>query len=137
MKKVLFVCHANVGRSQAAMELYRARGGQADSAGTEVDRPGTTLGERPSSLTIASVMYHDYGIDMSQNIRTQLTEEQARDYDKIVMIAERDTVPDWAFHDARVEFWDVQDSKGQDTPTTRRIVHQLAGLVDAMPVYSN
>lgn len=36
---ILFICHANVGRSQAAMELYRKNGGQADSAGTKVDAP--------------------------------------------------------------------------------------------------
>ena len=44
--KILFVCQANVGRSQAAMELYRQKGGEADSMGTKVDMLGAALAVR-------------------------------------------------------------------------------------------
>ena len=123
--KVLFVCRANVGRSQVAMELYRQMGGTADSAGTEVDFPGTTVGERRGIDTTLKVVREDFGIDMSKNIRRQLTEQQAASYDKIIVMAEMFTVPEWLQKDPRAVFWTIDDAKGQDEPTTRRIMHEV------------
>lgn len=130
--KLLFVCKANVGRSQVAMELYRRRGGDADSAGTQVDAPGETLDKRPGACTIVDIMRNDYSIDMLRNERTQLTQLGAAEYDTIVMIAQRDTIPSWALKDPRVVFWEIDDPKGASTDTTRVIVRQIESSVDAL-----
>ena len=130
--KLLFVCQANVGRSQAAMELYRAKGGSADSMGTKVDTPGMTLAERPGAANIVQIMNEDYGIDMIHNVRTQIAEDIINGYDKIIVMAERDTIPHWLFADKRAVFWTVDDPKGQDIVTTRRIVHEIKQKVDQL-----
>lgn len=129
---ILFVCRANVGRSQAAMELYRQKGGEADSAGTRVDTPGATLAERPGAFNIVQIMNEDYGIDMTHNVRTQISEENTAGYDKIIVMAERDTVPDWLFRDKRTIFWSVDDPKGQNIPVTRRIVQEIKQKVEGL-----
>lgn len=129
---ILFVCQANVGRSQAAMELYRQQGGKADSAGTKVDAPGTTLAERPGAINILGIMKEDYGIDMIHNVRTQISQGNAKDYDKIIVMAERETVPQWLFDDARAEFWDIDDPKGKDVATTRRVVQEVQQKVASL-----
>ncbi len=134
MNKVLFVCQANVGRSQVAMELYRKKGGEADSSGTKVDAPGTTLNERPSSATIVGIMRKDYEIDMINNVRTQLTQENAAPYDKLVVMAEEDTWPEWLATDSRLIHWKIQDPKFQDQDTTQGIVNQVAERVAELPV---
>lgn len=123
--KTLFICHANVGRSQAAMELFRQRGGDADSAGTNVDAPGATLAERPTAKTIVDIMREDHNIDMINNIRTQLTKEKAEEYDRLIVMAEPETWPEWLKHDPRMTYWEIQDTKGQDMPTTRMLVGQI------------
>lgn len=130
--KVLFLCQANVGRSQAAMELYRQKDGVASSAGTKVDMPGTTLAERPGAVNIIQVMKEDHDIDMTHNVRTQVTEDVAKDYDRIIVMAEKDTVPEWLFQDKRSVFWTINDPKGQDIPTTRRIVNEIKQKVDEL-----
>jgi protein-tyrosine-phosphatase len=130
--KILFLCQANVGRSQAAMELYRQKDGVASSAGTKVDMPGTTLAERPGAVNIVQVMREDYNINMIHNVRTQVTEDVAKGYDKIIIMAEKDTVPEWLFQDKRSVFWTVNDPKGQDVPTTRRIVNEIKQKVDEL-----
>ena len=130
--KVLFICQANVGRSQAAMELYRQNGGTADSAGTKVDTPGMTLAERPGAAHIVQIIREEYGIDMIHNKRTQLTEELATDYDRLIVMAEPETWPDWIANDQRKVYWEIDDPKGQDIPTTRRIVHQVKDRVDSL-----
>lgn len=123
--KTLFVCQANVGRSQAAMELYRQKGGQADSAGTKVDTPGMTLAERPGAANIVQVMREDHHIDMIHNVRTQLTQPLASTYDSLVVMAEPETWPEWLKHDDRVTYWNILDTKGQDLATTRRVVNEI------------
>lgn len=131
-QKTLFICHANVGRSQVAMELFRRRGGTADSAGTEVDKPGTTVGERPGVDNTLQVVKEDYQIDLAPNIRTQLTEKLARPYDHLVMITAKDTWPDWLLHDPRVTFWDIDDAKGRPLAETRRIFAEIAAKVNRL-----
>ena len=129
--KVLFICRANVGRSQAAMELYRQRGGDCDSAGTEVDAPGTQLTERPGADIIAGVVKEDYRVeDMIHNYRTQLTEEQAKPYDKLVVMSGEFT-PDWLRHDPRAVFWDIEDTKGLPAEQVRPIVAQIKSKIDS------
>ena len=91
--KLLFICQANVGRSQSAMELYRQMGGDADSAGTKVDTPGATLAQRPGAVNIVQVLREDHSIDMIHNVRTQLTESFARPYDRLIVMAEPETWP--------------------------------------------
>ena len=129
---ILFVCQANVGRSQAAMELYHHKGGLANSAGTKVDTPGQTLAERPGAFNIVQIMKEDYGIDMMHNIRTQISKENIKDCDKIIVMAERDTIPEWLSSDERFVFWAVNDPKGQDIPTTRHIVNEIKKKVDRL-----
>ena len=132
MKKVLFVCQANVGRSQAAMEMYRKAGGSADSSGTKVDAPGATLAERPGAVTIMKIMRDDYDVEMINNVRTQISEQNAKDFDKIIVMAEKETVPEWLFADERAEFWTIDDPKGQDPLTTKRIVGEVEQHMTAL-----
>lgn len=134
MSKTLFVCQANVGRSQVAMELFKKKGGSADSSGTLVDAPGTTLTERPSSATIVGIMRKDYGIDMINNVRTQITEENAKEYDRLVVMAEEETWPEWLRSDPRVIHWKIQDPKFQNEATTQAIVDQVAAKIDTLPL---
>lgn len=123
--KVLFICRANVGRSQAAMELYRRRGGAADSAGTRVTMPGQALADVPPAATILRVMHDIYGIDMSSNTRTQLTPSVALGYDKLVVMAEPETIPAWLAQDSRTELWTITDPKGRDARETMKIVYEI------------
>lgn len=127
--KVLFICQANVGRSQTAMELYRKYGGTADSAGTKVDTPGLTLAERPGAVTIVGILREDYEIDMIHNIRTQIDEDLASQYDMLVVMAELETVPSWLLNSHKAVFWKIDDPKGQDVQTTRRIVREVEAHV--------
>jgi len=123
--KTLFICRANVGRSQVAMELYRLMGMEADSAGTKVDNPGATLSANPRSATILGVVREGYGVDMSMNVRKQLSQDLAEVFDQLVVMAEPDTVPDWLARDQRAVFWEIKDPKDQDVATTRAIVRGI------------
>lgn len=132
MTNILFVCQANVGRSQSAAELYKLKthnAGRVASAGTKVDTPGATLAQRPGAANIVQIMREDHGVDMINNVRTQISPENAKGFDKIIVMAERDTIPEWLLADKRAILWTVPDPKGQDMETTRRIVRKIEELV--------
>ena len=129
--KILFICRQNVGRSQAAMELYRQKGGEADSAGTTVDTPETTLAERPGAINIVQVIKEDYGVDMNSNVRKQLTASMAEAYDQLIVMAESETWPEWLRDDTRAVYWNIEDPKGQDIDTTRRIVKEIEAKINS------
>lgn len=132
--KVLFVCQANVGRSQVAMELFCQLGGEADSAGTKVDLPGTTLAERPGAATVVAILRNDYDIDMIHNMRTQINRDLLTSYDVLIVMAEIETVPTWLLEDSRMRYWKIDDPKCQDDMTTRRIVDEVKARVDSLAV---
>ncbi len=123
--KILFVCRANTGRSQAGMALYnQIHPGDADSAGTIVDNPGERLGDRIVAKNIVQVML-EHGIDISENTRTQISEDMIDRYDKVIVMAELNTMPEWLKDSQKTEIWTIQDAKDQDIETTRRIVNEI------------
>ncbi len=115
--KVLFVCYANIGRSQTAKALYDywTKTNEAKSAGTGVNETSPeceTLGQfelkehhRPSTSV---VMSEKFGLDTSYFRREQLTPEMLPQYDLVVNIADRNQTPGWLRGD-NVIWWNIPD----------------------------
>ena len=115
--KVLFVCYANIGRSQMDKALYNHFTGtnDADSAGVGVDENlpnASTIGQydeiRNYSNRIRQAMLKYYDIDISNFRRTQLQPDVLSHYDLVVNIAEKQQTPTWLRGD-NVIWWDVKD----------------------------
>lgn len=127
--RVLFICRANVGRSQAAKGFYNLiHPASADSAGTLVDRPGERLDQRTGAVNIIKVML-EQGIDISQSVRVQLDRQMVERFDQLIVMAEPDTIPKWLSDNPKTTVWTVPDPKGQDLDRTRRIAGQIKDLV--------
>ncbi|HSX33038.1 MAG TPA: low molecular weight phosphatase family protein [Candidatus Saccharimonadales bacterium] len=110
--KVLFICHANAGRSQMAMGFYnQLYPGMATSAGTEVDQPGGRVGDRPQAVHSVQAA-REHGLDIGNNIRHQLTPELLDACDLAVVITNRATVPQYVLDSPKVEYWRVADPAG-------------------------
>ncbi|MEN9649760.1 MAG: hypothetical protein RL094_727 [Candidatus Parcubacteria bacterium] len=135
---IVFVCKGNVGRSQIAEALFIKKFGTAhhvSSAGTKISGPEQPLGElMPAVNEVLSVM-NEEGIDVSQAIRHQLTEQMVNDADKVIVILEEnEEVPDYLVHSPNIERWSVADPKGKDIDATRIIKDQIKQRIDAMLV---
>ena len=131
--KVLFVCRGNVGRSQIAEALLKKVDSgrfEVSSAGTKLSGPEQPIGElMPAIKEVLDVM-NEVGIDVSHNIRRQVTEEMANDADKIILVVDdNDPIPDYLTDNSKVIRWDVLDPKGKDLEFTRNVRNQITDLI--------
>ena len=152
LPRVLFVCQANLGRSQIARGFYNkyTNTDSADSAGVFVDTkfyPGAlsldkVTNERGKPLGSVVVM-QEKDIDIAFAKRAQLTPELVEKYDIVVDLMKDDEErPEW-FSSKHVEHWNIDDigvgqsdiRKTRDTIETK--VHELANryaTIDAKSV---
>jgi len=112
--KVLFICKANVGRSQMAEAFFNkySKKNKSLSAGTDVgDKERQTIGQNVKAKFVVDVMKEEE-IDVSNNERRQLTKEMVDNSDKIIVITEKGGLPDYLVGNDKVVFWDMPDAKG-------------------------
>ena len=119
--KILFVCNANVVRSQMAQAFYNhfTKTQNADSAGVNAEKYPTTkiptvadfdahlVAKNLDPLAVIELM-REKGIEVGTSQRTQLTKDMLSDYDLVVNIANRNQTPDWLKGD-NVVWWKIED----------------------------
>lgn len=138
--KILFVCRGNVGRSQMAEAIFNKTvkdGSNSDSAGTLVfnkdgeSRNGVMLKNTKGAEEVIKSMA-EIDIDINENKRTQLTEMMLNEYDKVVVMAEIENVPEYVKEIDKIIYWEVEDPKGMSLEETSKIRDQIAGLVHSL-----
>jgi protein-tyrosine-phosphatase len=123
LKKVLFVCVENAGRSQMAEAIARAYGIDASSAGT-VPAPavnptvvqllrerGLSVPSKPKMLTTQMVQEADYVVTMGCNVESVCPAP---------MIAETQK---------KLVDWHIDDPKGKSADEVRKIMSQIENNV--------
>ena len=114
--KILFLCRGNVARSAMAHAIFSNLNQEhhVSSAGTKLSGPEQTLEELLPGTGIVIDAMKEIGIDVSRHTRREVTQKMADDADKIIMVIdERDPVPDYLLENPKVTRWDVLDPKGQ------------------------
>ena len=130
--KILFVCRGNIGRSQMAEVIYNSLyPDSAKSAGTIVHSENQKVKDRPGAKSAIEAM-HEIGLDISNNVSTQLNEEMLDDYDKVVVMAEPETIPDFLRKSKKFEYWQVDVAKDVDLKKARDIREKIASLISEM-----
>ncbi len=132
---ILFVCHANVARSQMAKAIARiyAPKDRFASAGTEVDRPGETLGalrERGGGHNpfVIGAMKR-IGIDVSKARRQQLTPESPSRFDLVVSMLDEKLAPSYLLESPNYVRWDVPDPARFDASATSQTAEEIEIMV--------
>ena len=128
--KVLFVCNANMGRSQVAEALFNQLSGEpATSAGTRAD--AIVEMTKPSSRRLkdagsSAITYmSEQGVDVSESLRDQLTPAMVQEADKVIVIADEDTWPDYLRNSDKVVVWDIQDTRGMGPDSARPLYDEI------------
>jgi len=123
MKKVIFACVHNAGRSQMAAAWFNhlAQGGRAISAGTD---PAGCV--HPEVLEVMN----EAGIDLSLARPQKLTEDLARGADLLVTMGCGANCP--YVPGLLVEDWPLEDPKGKSTERVREIRDEIRGRVEEL-----
>ena len=130
--KVIFVCKANQGRSQLAEALFNnlSKGKHtAISAGTKVIREDANReGQIISDQNIITVMKEE-GVNISRNVRNQLTPEMLKEADKVIVMSEPENTPSFLSQSEKAILWNVPDTYNQNLEFVRGIKNKIKILV--------
>jgi arsenate reductase len=120
--RILFACKANGGRSVASRLLTEHYGGAAVEAFSAGSEPGDRVHPEVSEALAA------LGIDTSREVPKGF--DTTVTYDVVVTQGCGESCPFYA--GARYEDWPLDDPKGQDPATVRRIVADIDTRVRAL-----
>lgn len=113
--KTLFICRGNVGRSQMAEAICRKYSDiDVISAGTRVPtegpgKEGKELQDIPVAEPVIKCLLEKENIDVSHYKNKQVKEIMLNKVDKIVIMAELSTVPEYLLQDKRSIIWNIDD----------------------------
>jgi arsenate reductase len=114
---VLFSCIHNSGRSVAAARLTQHYGGDRVTVSSAGSEPGD--GVNP---TVAQVLT-ERGIRIDDHRPSLLTYERVADADIVITMGCGEACP--AVPGKRIVDWDLEDPKGKDRDTVRRIIDDI------------
>jgi arsenate reductase len=122
MKRVLFVCIHNAGRSQMAQALYERRGGEGRSAGSD-----------PSDELHQAVVeaLDEIGIDVSARVPHKLSQEDVEWADLVVTMGCGDACP--YIPGKEYVDWNLPDPVGMCLEEVRELRAVIDGKIAALP----
>ena len=137
--KVLFICLANVARSQIAEAHFKAISRHhCASAGIAVDDriakgnlPTKKVKDAPTRRSIEYIK-REFGVDIGEKERQQLVPEMIDTADMAIVIAEKERWPDYLKEGGKVMFWDIPDPFGQTDAFAADIYKQVRQRVEQL-----
>jgi protein-tyrosine-phosphatase len=120
--RILFACRANGGRSVASRVLTAHYGGDAVEAFSAGSEPGERI--HPEVADVLTSLGLDVSGETPKGFDTEAT------YDVVVTQGCGESCP--FYRGARYEDWPLDDPKGQDEATVRRIVADIDARVRAL-----
>lgn len=119
--KILFICKANVGRSQMAEAFYEKYSDEKEvkSAGCS---PGDWEGKNLDQTRYVKLCMDEEGIDIRKKISKKVSKEMVDWADRVIVFhPEKKDWPDFLQNSEKVEVWEVEDPGGKDLE-----VHRIA-----------
>ncbi len=137
--RVLFICYANVGRSQVAQAYFaKLSEHDSDSAGIAVNEriaamkfPSRKLKDNPSQRSVEYIR-RAFGVDFAEKERQQLTPEMIEKSDLAIVIAEKEKWPDYLKECGKVVFWDIPDAAGMADEFAEDVYRQVRLRVEQL-----
>lgn len=128
--KILFVCRANVGRSQMAEAIFNNLSSDHVATSAGLNPPPQWEGERLLKTQYVAPCMAEISIDVSEKVSKRLNEAMVADADKIIVIGEPNNWPTFLTLSDKVEYWDITDPDGTDLDFTRKVRDEIRTRVE-------
>jgi protein-tyrosine-phosphatase len=125
MKKIVFACVHNAGRSQMAAAFFNQL---VDATSARAVSAGTHPGDRVHPEVVAAM--REVGVDLSSAVPQTLTTELVTSADMLVTMGCGDECP--FVPDVRRDDWPLDDPKGRRLDDVRRIRDEIRRRVTAL-----
>ena len=130
--KVLFICYANVGRSQVAEACFktlsrhdsRSAGIGVDERIAQMKHPSKKLKDNAIQHSVAYIR-RELGIDVGEIERQQLAPEMIAAADLVIVIAEKECWPGYLKESDKVVFWDIPDPARMDDNSADEVYNEV------------
>lgn len=126
-KKILFICQANVGRSQMAEGLYNHLSKSTGAISAAVEDFREKYDFRPTAEIVESMS--ERGIDISKQRMKLVTPEMCDLVDKIVVLCNKKFCPEFLLDNPKAVFREIVDPFGKEKETIGRIRDQIELVV--------
>ena len=113
--RVLFICRANISRSQTAKAFFDSLSEhESESAGVIVgERDGMSIREhielRGNQDHVFEIM-EKQGLDITGNVRRQVTPEMVDRADRVIVMTDKEEMPDFILSSDKAVYWGVDDT---------------------------
>ncbi len=107
----------------------------AFSAGTKVQNENESLLERAKVSDGAKFvieLLEEEGVDAREFTSNSVTKEMLDDVDKVIVMSDKDSIPDWLSNSEKFEYWEVDDPQSWGKEDVRAIREQLRSKVEKL-----
>ena len=105
--------------------LYRKETSfETASAGTKVHVENQKISDRPLAKPVIEFMKKE-GIDVSENRSNQIMQSDLNNFDKVIVMAEPETIPDFLSKSSKFIYWYIKDPKGMDDECYKKIIKEI------------
>lgn len=126
-KKILFICHGNVARSQIAEAYFNhfTNSLNATSAGCDPTTPSRWPKIAPEVIEVME----EEKIDVSTKKVKYVEEEMLNGIDKVIVLCNKECCPNFILNHHDVLFWDIEDPYGSSIENFRKIRDKIKPFV--------
>jgi len=135
MKTILFVCQANVGRSQMAEGYFNSHGLNIRAISGGVSDVSKKYNGHPD-LLIAKLMQED-GVDISHQRIKLVTQEMIDMADSVVVLCKPSNIPSKFIDTQKFIFHEVEDPFEKGEAATRIVRDRIKAYVDGLILKMN
>ncbi len=130
MRKLLFVCEGNVGRSQIAEAFYNkiTKSTDAFSAGTDPSSPD----KYPKIPYEIYKLMKDVDVNVEYLKVKTINEEFVKEAEKIIIMCEKKLCPKYLLDSPNVTFWKVKDPFGLKMDDMKVIRDEIKVKVESL-----
>lgn len=128
--KVLFICKANVGRSQMAEAFFNNFTSEHLAVSAGLSPPPEWEGQFLAKTKYVVTCMQELGIDLADKKLKKITREMVTQADKIIVLGERNNWPQFLKDSVdKVIYWDIFDPVNSDRKTHCLVRDQIKNKV--------